>query len=561
MARAGGAGPTPARSPVRLAELVVGLSGVADLGMGLPVGSAARVADVGVQLAGRLGCGRDDVAAVFWAALLQHIGCTGYSHEVSALFADETAVKRASLATDFTRPREFLLGYLPRIAAGAPPGDRLRSLRSALLHGRQMTRGYRAANCETAAGVAARLGLPAATRQGLLHMFEWWNGGGGPNGLRGGQISIVARVVNTAGYAVFFDRIGGPPAARTALARRSGGYLDPAAVAVLLAHAHELLTPQAAGDASDRLLAAEPTPCRLVPDGPALDEVLRVFGEAADLKSPFLHGHCTSVARLAEGACRRLGLPERAVVLARRAGLVQDVGRVAVPSSVWEHAGPLGSDAWQQVRLHAYQSEQVLSRSRHLADVARLAGSHHERLDGSGYHRGAAAAELPTAARVLAAADRYAALVAERPHRPPASAARAASELRADVRAGQLDPDAVQAVVAIAEGRRADRSARLPAGLTARQLEVLLLLVRGTSNREIARRLTISTRTAEHHVQDVYGRIGVSSRAAAALFAMEHGLVQPAWMSSPADDRAPARPSRSLPTAGHRPHDPTRRAP
>jgi DNA-binding NarL/FixJ family response regulator len=64
-----------------------------------------------------------------------------------------------------------------------------------------------------------------------------------------------------------------------------------------------------------------------------------------------------------------------------------------------------------------------------------------------------------------------------------------------------------------------------PAGLSDREVEVLRLVARGLSNREIAQRLVVSPRTAEHHVQHIYSKIGVSSRAAAALFAMEHDLV------------------------------------
>jgi DNA-binding NarL/FixJ family response regulator len=194
-----------------------------------------------------------------------------------------------------------------------------------------------------------------------------------------------------------------------------------------------------------------------------------------------------------------------------------------VPSSIWDHAGPLGSDAWQQVRLHAYHSEQVLCRSPALAEIGRLAGLHHERLDGTGYHRGIGAAQLSAPARVLAAADTFSALVSERAHRPAYSRERAEAELASLVKAGALDGDVVSAVVAD-DPRSAPRRVR-PAGLTDRQLDVLRLVARGLSNREIGTALVISPRTAERHVQDVYQRIGVSSRAAAAMFAMQRGLL------------------------------------
>jgi DNA-binding CsgD family transcriptional regulator len=326
---------------------------------------------------------------------------------------------------------------------------------------------------------------------------------------------------------VFFDRLGGVGTAIRAVTQRAGGYLDPTLAAAFVAQAPRLLDASGEGDLSDRLLAAEPGPPVVVRGG-EVEEVLRIFGEAVDLKSPFFHGHSSEISRLAGGACGRLGLDDRQVTLSRRAGLVHDIGRVAVPNGIWERPGRLGSDAWMQVRLHAYHSEQILGRCAPLAALAPLAGMHHDRLDGSGYHRGAVAAQLPMTARVLGAADVYQALLRDRPHRPAHPPDKAAALLRAEARAGRLDDDAVTAVLAVANGTpRARRAGR--AGLTDRQIEVLRLVARGLSNRAIGEALVISPRTAEHHVQDVYTRIGVSSRAAAALFAMEHGLLTNNW--------------------------------
>jgi HD-GYP domain-containing protein (c-di-GMP phosphodiesterase class II) len=195
-----------------------------------------------------------------------------------------------------------------------------------------------------------------------------------------------------------------------------------------------------------------------------------------------------------------------------------------VPNGVWEKPGALGSSDWERVRLHAYHSERILSRCAPLAECAPLAGMHHERLDGSGYHRGARTAAIPMAARVVAAADIFQAATQERAHRPGLSPDAAASELSAEAAAGRIDADAARAVIEAAGERPAVRVTR-PAGLTDRQVEVLRLVARGLSNPEIARELVVSRRTAEHHVQDIYARIGVSSRAAAALFAMEHDLL------------------------------------
>jgi HD-GYP domain-containing protein (c-di-GMP phosphodiesterase class II) len=209
----------------------------------------------------------------------------------------------------------------------------------------------------------------------------------------------------------------------------------------------------------------------------------------------------------------------------RLAALLHDLGRAAVGAGVWEKPGPLTSGEWERVRLHPYHTERILARSEVLAPLARIAGMHHERQDGTGYHHGASAAEVPVEARVLGVADAYEALTQDRAHRPARSPEAAAEAVTADIGRGRLDPEVARAVVEAA-GQRAPRTRTAwPAGLSDREVEVLRLVARGRSNRAIAQELVISPRTAEHHVQHIYGKIGASTRAAAAMFAMEHGLL------------------------------------
>ena len=202
---------------------------------------------------------------------------------------------------------------------------------------------------------------------------------------------------------------------------------------------------------------------------------------------------------------------------------------MAVAARVWHKPGPLTADELEQVRLHPYHSERVLARSEFLLALAPVAGAHHERLDGSGYHRAAAGAELDPAARLLAAADAFHAMTEPRPHRQAIAPGRAAEILAAEAGAGRLDADAVTAV-AEAAGQRPPRIERV-AGLTDREAEVIGLLARGLQTKQVAHALGISVKTADRHVQNVYGKIGVSTRAGAAMFAMEHGLV--AWGELP----------------------------
>jgi HD-GYP domain-containing protein (c-di-GMP phosphodiesterase class II) len=210
----------------------------------------------------------------------------------------------------------------------------------------------------------------------------------------------------------------------------------------------------------------------------------------------------------------------------RAAALLHDLGRVSVPNGIWEKPGPLSVGEWERVRLHSYYTERVLERSPALARLAPLAGSHHERLDGSGYHRRATAAQLGAGARALAVADVFDAMTHDRPHRGALDARRARAELGAMVGAGRLDKRAADAVLEAAGAAPTGARQGHPAGLTDREVEVLRLLANGKTNREIAAALVITEKTAGHHVEHIYAKADVSTRVGAALFAMRHDLVE-----------------------------------
>ena len=209
----------------------------------------------------------------------------------------------------------------------------------------------------------------------------------------------------------------------------------------------------------------------------------------------------------------------------RRAALLHDLGRAAVPTSIWERTGKLTAAEWEQIRLHAYFTDRILRHSPVLSALAPIAAAHHERIDGSGYPRSIPASMLERSARLLAAADVYHALTEARPHRAALTPNEAAAGLLSEMNAGRLDREAVSAVLEVAGHGRRRITATRPAGLTEREIEVLRLVARGYSNKDIAKALAISARTAQHHVIHIYAKIGMSSRAAAALFAVEHDLL------------------------------------
>ena len=511
-------------SAARVADVLASLSMVADLGFGLPPGEALTSCVIATGLARRLGLGEPDVADVYYTALLEHVGCVGFAHEAAVLLGDELRVGAAAAVTNDARTLDALVGFHRRATQGMPVVPRIRAVARSVRRGSAGGREFAAAACEVGSATARRIGLSGGVQRALNEVFESWDGTAGAQGLRGADIAVAARIARVSAVAARFHDLGGPEAAVRAVHERRGTMLDPAISDALAAHADPLLDPLDAGDPLVTVLASEPQPQRsIVPH--RLGELATAFGDLADLKAPFLHGHSAGVARLATDAAHRMGLTPAEVERVSLAASLHDLGRIGVPDSVWERPGPLTAPQWEQVLMHPYLSERVLTRSRALAPLAQVVGMHHERLDGSGYHRGSQARDIPRDARILAVADAYDAMTHPRPHRDALTPHAVAEQLHADVRAGRLDPDATTAILATVGHTGPPGRRPLPAGLTDREVEVLRAVAAGLSNREVGERLTISPRTAEHHVQHVYAKIGVSSRAAAALFAMEHGLL------------------------------------
>ena len=314
--------------------------------------------------------------------------------------------------------------------------------------------------------------------------------------------------------------VGGREYALRVIRERSGKAFDPDVVAALLGDGGEALELPETGSLWEEVLQREPT--RLVLKGAEVDEALAAMGDFADLVSPYFIGHSAGVAELAGEAASRMGLEPADIVAARRAALVHDLGRVAISTSIWNKPGPLTAAEWEHIRLHPYYTERVLAPSISLAQLAPIASAHHERIDGSGYHRGLSGPMVTMPARVVAAADAYHTMTEPRPHRAAIAPEAAGQTLAAAARTRRLDPDAVAAVLGAA-GQAVPKMPR-PAGLTDREAQVIGLVARGLQTKQIGHRLGISTKTADRHLQNAYAKIGVSTRAAAAMFAMQHGL-------------------------------------
>jgi HD-GYP domain-containing protein (c-di-GMP phosphodiesterase class II) len=508
---------------LRRAEVVAALSLATDLGSGHPVERALRACLLAVHFGDTIGLGAEDLTEVYYLALLRYAGCTADAHRAQ-LFGDEIALGVQIDAVELWRPIPMLRFVFEHAGEGQPPLRRARMVASALATGVQRSEAAAIAHCEVSQHIAGRLGLGPAIQHSLGQMFERWDGHGVPGQAKGEGLAQAARVAHLAIDAELFYRLGGAQAAIAVARERSGGQYDPGLVERFCHAAPQLLKLLDADSVWTAALDAEPgEPVRLAEA--QFDEALRTIADFADLRSAYTRGHSPAVAELAAAAALRCGLPEADVVAVRRAGLLHDVGMTGVSISICDKPGPFGEGDWERMRLHTYYTERILARPRGLAQLGALAALHHERLDGSGYHRSLPAPLLPPTARILAAADAYQAMIEPRAYRPAHKPESAADQLRRDARAGRLDGDAVRAVLDAAGHRVPRARAEQVAGLSERELEVLRLLARGHSNRQMARQLTISERTVDHHIRHIYAKIGVSTRAAATMFAMQHHLV------------------------------------
>ena len=515
------------RECVRVAEVAAALCLATDVAVGFPFEHGLHATQIAVRLGERLGIDPETASETYYACLLSYCGCTADAEVAAEIFGGD--VDGTFGPVIFGSRREFLAAAVRAL----PDPDRAVPARAVQLARRfpraaRYGRPHMVALCEVGEMLAERLGLPRSVHGLFVTLTERWDGTGELRRASGEEIPLAMRIANVAQDAALHHLLGGVERAAEVVRARRGKAFDPRVASCLADNAAEILSRDREGSAWEVILAAEPHP-RLTLEGEEIDRALAAMGAFADLVSPSFVGHSAGVADLARAAAERcrLAVPERALI--RRAALVHDVGRVAVAARVWNRSGPLSADEWEQVRLHPYHTERVLSRSRFLAALAPIAEAHHERLDGSGYHRGATAAVLKPAARVLAAADAYHAMTEPRPHRGALAPALAAEALTEEARQERLDADAVAAVLEAAG--QPVTSIRRPCGLTEREAEVIGLLARGLQTKQVARALGISAKTADRHIQNAYGKIGVSTRAAAAVFAMEHGLA--AWGELP----------------------------
>jgi HD-GYP domain-containing protein (c-di-GMP phosphodiesterase class II) len=505
----------------RRAELLAAVSLAIDLGLGQPMEHMLRSSLIASRIAERMGLDAQQRATMYYANLVGWIGCHADSHELWELFGDDIAWRADTYAVDMAG-LPFLRLMMSHTARELPGWER--GIRSAafLLTARGQVARLIHSHCSSAGVLADRMGLNNQVGKALGYVFERWDGQGLPNGARGDDIPVEIHVVHVADVVEVHLRAGGVEHVVDVVRSRRGTQFSPAVVEVFESDAAAIVDGLLDMDVWTASLAQAPDREQTLDDD-ELDEMLRAMGDFVDLKCPFTFGHSRGVADLVARAARHLGMSQPDITSLYRAGLVHGIGRMGVSNKIWEKKGPLSTAEWERVQMYPYLSGRILSRVNGLESVVALATKHRERIDGSGFPRGIAGAELTPQDRLLASAVAYRRLLEPRPHRLALDPHGAADQVRREARAGRLDAESVEAVLAAA-GHKASRRTPWPAGLTNREVEVLRLIAQGRSNREIATELYIAEKTASNHVERVYAKLGVNNRTQASLAAIDRGL-------------------------------------
>ena len=508
---------------LRRAELLAAISLAIDLGLGQPMEHMLRSSLIATRIAERMGLDAQQRATVYYANLVGWIGCHADSHELSALFGDDIAFRADTYGVDMTG-LPFLRLMVSHVGRGLPGWER--GIRSAafVLTARNQVAKLIHSHCTSAGVLSDRMGLDRQVGEALAYIFERWDGRGMPNGVRGEDIPVEIRIVRLADVVEVHLRTGGLERAVDVVRSRRGTQFSPAVADVFEQNAAAIVDGLLEIDVWTAALEQAPDRGRTL-IGDEIDELLRGHGG-------FRRSQMSVVLRATRvglqiwwprppdtGGCRQADITRL-----YRAGLVHGLGKLGVSNQIWEKKGPLSTAESERVRMYPYLTGRILSRVGGLESVVSVATKHEERIDGSGFPRGLAGAELTAQDRLLAAAVAYHQLLEPRPDQPVASIlAMPRSQLRQEARAGHLDAESVEAVLAAA-GHRASRRAPFSAGLTAREVEVLRLVAQGRSNREIAAELFIAEKTARNHVERVYTKLGVNNRTQATLAAIDRGL-------------------------------------
>jgi putative nucleotidyltransferase with HDIG domain len=408
-----------APAPILVSEILSALSFALDLTEGQPMGHSVRSCVLGMRIAHEIGVPLDAQSDLYYALLMKDAGCsTNASRLFQIIGTDEIKAKRDVKTTDWTKLGWESLQYaLSHVRTNSGLLERVRALFDVAVNQKALDKELVKIRCERGASIARKMGLSETTALAIHSLDEHWNGNGNPDGLKGEEIPLFARIANLAQTLDVFYTAAGPVAAVETAIKRSGRWFDPSLVGAVESLANRNALFAAIEDANWLVIGLEPRSKSLPADEATLENICEAFADVIDAKTPFTYRHSTGVAGAAVGMAETLAMSKSEVALIRRAALLHDIGKLSVPNTILEKPGKLDNDEWEVVKKHPYYSAEILKRIPGFQEVTEMAAAHHEKLDGSGYFRKLHAEQLSLSTRILVIADIYDALSAKRPYR------------------------------------------------------------------------------------------------------------------------------------------------
>jgi HD-GYP domain-containing protein (c-di-GMP phosphodiesterase class II) len=426
--------PAAPHTNLRLGELLGALSHALDITEGQPEGHCVRCCWIGTSLGREIGLSEHELGELYYVLLLKDLGCSSNAARICQLYlTDDRSFKHDFKGIDGSLP-QVLRFVLAHTGSNAGPIDRLRAVLDIMKNGGTYARELIETRCQRGADIARRMRFSEAVAEGIQSLDEHWNGGGHAQGRSGTEIPLYARIALVAQVADVFHASSGRAAARMEIAMRAGSWFDPSLCAAFerISQRPDFWEVLETDNLDAEILRLEPANQTEALDDDYLDDISEAFAQVIDSKSPYTGGHSDRVALFTDLISEELGLDPARRRWLRRTALLHDIGKLGVSSSVLDKPGKLDADEWVQMKAHAAMSETILARIAAFADLARIAGAHHERLDGKGYPRGLTGDEICLETRIITVADIFDALTAERPYRAAMPVSKALAILDGD---------------------------------------------------------------------------------------------------------------------------------
>lgn len=419
----------------RLSEILGAFSYALDLTEGQPAGHSIRACWIGTQLAMALGLNGEELRDIYYAVLLKDLGCSANAARVTEMFAGDDRKLKHDFKLLGPKPEDFGAFVAIEVGVGRDAAVREQALCNLAENGGAIMTDIMGTRCSRGADIARQLRFSEDVAQAIAHLDEHWDGSGLPLGIAGPDIHLGGRIALLAQVADVFYSAKGKDAAIAEVRNRAGSWLDPELCAIFekLSAASGFWEELALDDLAEQLWELEPAAQYVSVDEDYLDDISSAFGRVIDAKSPYAAGHSQRVGMIAEKIAENLGMDDQSRRVLRRAAILHDVGKLGVSSAILEKPGKLDAEEWAIMQSHAAHTTNILGQIGVMSDMAMIAGSHHERLDGMGYPLGLDERSIAIESRIITVADIYDALTTDRPYRKAMSTEKAMAILQSEI--------------------------------------------------------------------------------------------------------------------------------